>query len=143
MTLHPPRGYSWVHIQIQDEKQPEQDRVVTRHILETHAPGCTADFPDGVPVVSGAGVGALWTLDKLRAYVAVVKRQFAPVLTPEAEELLGAYYASQRRAEGQVAHAARTTIRMLESLVRLAQVRRDVAAPSVTDSMPLFLSGGS
>lgn len=106
--------------------------MVTRHILETHAPGCTADFPEGVPVVAGAGVGALWALDKLRAYVAVVKRQFAPVLLPEAEELLGAYYASQRRAEGQAAHAARTTIRMLESLVRLAQVRRGCRCPAST-----------
>ena len=43
---------------------------MTRHILETHAPGCTIDFPHDVPVVAGAGVGALWALDKLRAYVA-------------------------------------------------------------------------
>jgi DNA replicative helicase MCM subunit Mcm2 (Cdc46/Mcm family) len=55
-----------------------------------------------------------------------VKSEFAPVLTVEAEELLGAYYASQRRAENRTAHAARTTIRMLESLVRLAQVRGSI-----------------
>jgi hypothetical protein len=41
---------------------------------------------------------------------------------PAAEELLLSYYQLQRRSEERT--AARTSIRLLQSLVRLAQVRR-------------------
>lgn len=43
-----------------------------------------------------------------------------PHLCPESEEILSVYYRMQRQADSR--HSARTTIRLLESLVRLAQV---------------------
>ena len=60
-----------------------------------------------------------WDFERLRRYVAHVKQAFAPRLSPAAEQLIAGYYQLQRRAEGR--SAARTTIRLLESLIRLAQ----------------------
>jgi DNA replicative helicase MCM subunit Mcm2 (Cdc46/Mcm family) len=48
-----------------------------------------------------------------------VKGRFNPLLSPEAQEVLMAYYQMQRRSG--TSSAARTTIRMLQSLIRLAQ----------------------
>lgn len=42
-----------------------------------------------------------------------------PVLTKEAEKVISSYYQLQRRSA--IENAARTTVRMLESLIRLAQ----------------------
>ena len=46
---------------------------------------------------------------------------FQPVLTSEAEAVLSKYYGLQRQTDTR--NAARTTLRLLESLVRLTQVR--------------------
>jgi DNA replicative helicase MCM subunit Mcm2 (Cdc46/Mcm family) len=57
------------------------------------------------------------TLRKYFCWVAALQ----PVLLPEAEALLTAFYQAQRRAAGRT--KALTTIRMLEGLVRIAQAR--------------------
>ena len=62
----------------------------------------------------------------LRAYVQWVRAAFRPVLTPGAEAVLGAYYAQQRGAADR--QASRTTVRMLESLVRLVQAHARLMA---------------
>ena len=54
----------------------------------------------------------------MRAYIAYVKL-LQPEMTREAEEILNAYYVRQRRTD--VRGTARTTVRLLESLIRLAQ----------------------
>lgn len=61
-----------------------------------------------------------WPVDVLRLYVSWAKTKTNLLLTPEAEAVLLAYYQLQRRSDER--SAARTTIRMLESLVRLSQV---------------------
>ncbi|KAJ2654794.1 DNA helicase mcm9 [Coemansia sp. RSA 1200] len=61
----------------------------------------------------------LWPLDTLRAYFAFVKAALEPQTTAAAEHVLTAYYRLQRQRDA--ASAARTTIRLLESLIRLAQ----------------------
>lgn len=61
-----------------------------------------------------------WPLEALQKYVYWVRSSCAPVLQPAAEQLLMRYYQLQRRLADRL--KARTTIRMLESLLRLAQV---------------------
>ncbi len=62
----------------------------------------------------------------LRQYILWVRQHFAPVLTQEAEELLTAYYHLRRQQAGR--QASRTTVRMLESLVRVAQAHARLMA---------------
>ncbi|KAJ2854583.1 DNA helicase mcm9 [Coemansia erecta] len=60
-----------------------------------------------------------WTFDRLRAYVACVKNRLEPRASAAAERVLTRYYQLQRQRDP--AASARTTIRLLESLIRLAQ----------------------
>ena len=60
-------------------------------------------------------------MERLRQYIAWAKREFAPVMSAEAEAVLQGYWHLARGAAGK--QAGRSTVRMLESLVRLAQVR--------------------
>ncbi len=62
-----------------------------------------------------------WDLPTLRKYFQWIRSTFNPQLTPEAEAVLTGYYRVQRRASNR--HAARTTLRMLNACVRIAQVR--------------------
>eukprot|EP00246_Nothoceros_aenigmaticus_P015678 TRINITY_DN6680_c0_g1_i1.p1 TRINITY_DN6680_c0_g1~~TRINITY_DN6680_c0_g1_i1.p1 ORF type:complete len:265 (-),score=39.82 TRINITY_DN6680_c0_g1_i1:434-1111(-) len=93
-----------------DTKASEWDEIVSSHILHEHSNSA------GVPDVCSSG---LWSLPVLRRYIEYVKITFEPKLTAEAEKVLMAYYQLQRRSGEQ--NAARITIRMLESLIRLAQ----------------------
>ena len=61
----------------------------------------------------------MWSLEKLQDYISYIKSEFEPKLQPEAHEILSKYYQSQRSGDGR--SAARTTIRLLESLIRLSQ----------------------
>ena len=58
-------------------------------------------------------------LAQLRAYLIMVRHSCSPTMSVEARVVLGKYYQLQRRAD--IRDAARTTIRLLESLIRLAQ----------------------
>lgn len=62
-----------------------------------------------------------WPLETLRKYLHWAKCTFQPVLSSEAEALLTGFYQSQRRLADR--SKALTTIRMLEGLIRIAQVR--------------------
>ncbi|OQR82520.1 DNA replication licensing factor MCM9 [Achlya hypogyna] len=61
----------------------------------------------------------LWSVAKLQAYICYVKETFQPRLTREAMTVLQRYYQMQRSSD--VRNAARTTIRLLESLTRISQ----------------------
>ncbi|XP_071501426.1 uncharacterized protein [Diadema antillarum] len=90
-----------------DSQNEEWDRVVSSYILEGCAPG-----PQGAPP------DELWSIEKMQTYLSIIKT-IDPVMTPQANMVLSRYYQAQRRAD--LRNAARTTIRLLESLVRLAQ----------------------
>ena len=67
-------------------------------------------------------------MERLRQYIAWVKREFRPAMSAEAEAVLQGYWRLARGAAGK--QAARSTVRMLESLVRLAQVGRSRPTPA-------------
>ncbi|KAK6156777.1 hypothetical protein DH2020_011025 [Rehmannia glutinosa] len=93
-----------------DTKNPQWDAVVSSHILAEAEQGKGNHDED---------LSDIWSLTMLRRYILYVKGYFRPVLTKEAEKVISSYYQLQRRSATQ--NAARTTIRMLESLIRLAQ----------------------
>ncbi|KAL7206043.1 hypothetical protein ACSBR2_018874 [Camellia fascicularis] len=93
-----------------DTKNPEWDAVVSSHILGVAEPEKGKHDED---------IANIWPLPLLRRYIHFVKRNFKPILTKEAEKVISSYYQLQRRSATQ--NAARTTVRMLESLIRLAQ----------------------
>ncbi len=131
---------------LRDSRQPAWDRVVSSQVLANHAQRCEQGGGEGEEEEedgeAGEGPGADscaapdqgppaaqpcgWTIDTLQKYFVWVKGAFQPVLTPEAEALLVAYYQSLRQAQDR--SAARTTIRMLESLIRVAQVGAQAGA---------------
>lgn len=65
-----------------------------------------------------------WPVDKLQAYFNYIRATFAPSLSESAREVLTAYYSKQRVTD--TAEKARTTIRMLESLIRLAEAHAKI-----------------
>ncbi|XVF01540.1 hypothetical protein REPUB_Repub04eG0097800 [Reevesia pubescens] len=93
-----------------DTKNPEWDAVVSSHIL---AEGESENGKQDEDLAN------IWPLPILRRYIDYVKKHFKPVLTKEAEKIISSYYQLQRRSAPH--NAARTTVRMLESLIRLAQ----------------------
>ncbi|XP_060609231.2 DNA helicase MCM9 [Anolis sagrei] len=87
-----------------DAKNEEWDRVISSFILENK----------GCPSVSEK----LWTMEKMKTYFCLIK-SLQPVLTEESNLILVRYYQMQRQSDCR--NAARTTIRLLESLIRLAE----------------------
>ncbi|XP_061756424.1 DNA helicase MCM9 isoform X5 [Nerophis ophidion] len=87
-----------------DTRNAEWDRIISSFVLENR----------GLPSESSV----LWSIEKMRAYFCVIRR-LQPQVSTEANCILSRYYQLQRQSE--VRNAARTTIRMLESLSRLAE----------------------
>uniref|UniRef100_A0A4W6DQL8 DNA helicase MCM9 n=1 Tax=Lates calcarifer TaxID=8187 RepID=A0A4W6DQL8_LATCA len=87
-----------------DTRNTEWDRIISSFILEER----------GLPGDSSS----LWSMEKMKAYFSVIKR-LQPQVSEEANIILTRYYQLQRLSNGR--NAARTTIRMLESLSRLAE----------------------
>ncbi|KAJ2795344.1 DNA helicase mcm9 [Coemansia guatemalensis] len=74
---------------------------------------------DHATAAADSEVSDIWPFDKVQAYIAYVKSTFQPQSTPASEQVLTRYYQLQRQRD--TLNAARTTIRLLESLIRLAQ----------------------
>ncbi|XP_034756409.1 DNA helicase MCM9 isoform X2 [Etheostoma cragini] len=87
-----------------DTRNAEWDHIISSFILEDR----------GLPAESAS----LWSMEKIKAYFSVIKR-LQPQVSEEAQTILTRYYQLQRQSDGR--NAARTTIRMLESLSRLAE----------------------
>ncbi|XP_051908757.1 DNA helicase MCM9 [Hippocampus zosterae] len=87
-----------------DNRNSDWDRIISSFVLEDRGLPCEGS--------------TLWPMEKMKAYFCVIKR-LQPQVSAEANSILSRYYQLQRRSEGR--NAARTTIRMLESLSRLAE----------------------
>nr|XP_006626499.1 PREDICTED: DNA helicase MCM9 isoform X3 [Lepisosteus oculatus] len=120
---------------LQDTKVEEWDRTISSFILENK----------GAPTVSDT----LWTLEKMKSYFCFIKI-LQPRMSDEANAVLVRYYQLQRQSNSR--NAARTTIRMLESLSRLAEAHarlmfRDTVtvedAVTVISVMECSMQGGS
>ncbi|EEZ97925.1 DNA helicase MCM9 [Tribolium castaneum] len=59
-----------------------------------------------------------WTIETLQAYFAIIKKNH-PMLNDDAHRILSGYYQAQRRKNCR--NKSRTTVRLLDSLVRLSQ----------------------
>lgn len=80
-----------------------------------------------------AAVAGLWSTEDLQRYVAFVKANCFPKITPGCHEILSRYYCLQRRAD--FADASRTTVRLLESLVRLSEAHARLMFKEAADEM--------
>ncbi|MBN3303256.1 MCM9 helicase, partial [Amia calva] len=118
-----------------DTRNEEWDRIISSFILENK----------GAPTVSDN----LWSMEKMKAYFCLIKT-LQPKMSEEANMILVRYYQLQRQSDCR--NAARTTIRMLESLSRLAEAHarlmfRDTVtvedAVSVVSVMECSMQGGS
>ncbi|KHN33538.1 DNA replication licensing factor MCM9 [Glycine soja] len=105
-----PKGQFDIVLVLLDTKNPDWDAVVSSHILSEAELDRTTNDEDLVNS---------WPLPTLKRYIHYVKEHFRPVLTREAEIVISSYYQLQRKSATH--NAARTTVRMLESLIRLAQ----------------------
>ena len=60
-----------------------------------------------------------WSIPKLQAYISWCQNTCVPELGVQAQKILQAYYMYQRKTDDR--NASRTTVRLLESLIRIAQ----------------------
>lgn len=65
------------------------------------------------------GDSDLWSTERLRQYLYYIKSNLRPKLSHAAQKLLTTYYRMERASAAR--NTARTTVRLLEALVRLAQ----------------------
>ncbi|XP_008581458.1 PREDICTED: DNA helicase MCM9 [Galeopterus variegatus] len=87
-----------------DTKNEDWDRVISSFILENK----------GYPSKSEK----LWSMEKMKTYFCLI-RNLQPTLSDVGNQVLLRYYQLQRQSDSR--NAARTTIRLLESLIRLAE----------------------
>ncbi|GJT55471.1 probable DNA helicase MCM9 [Tanacetum coccineum] len=124
-----------------DTKNPDWDKVVSDHILD-QVPTTLLNVACALLIITAwldiesglyeqaepekdkchEDMGKKWPLSLLRRYIHFVRGYFRPTLSKAAEEVISSYYQLQRRSATENAGSnTRTTVRMLESLIRLAQ----------------------
>lgn len=118
-----------------DTKNEDWDRVISSFILENK----------GYPSKSEK----LWSMEKMKTYFCLI-RNLQPTLSDVGNQVLLRYYQMQRQSDSR--NAARTTIRLLESLIRLAEAHarlmfRDTVtledAVTVVSVMESSMQGGA
>ncbi|XP_075780165.1 DNA helicase MCM9 isoform X2 [Pelodiscus sinensis] len=87
-----------------DTRNEDWDRIISSFILENK--GCPSKSEN------------LWSMEKMKTYFSLIKN-LQPKLSDESNLILVRYYQMQRQSDCR--NAARTTIRLLESLIRLAE----------------------
>ncbi|NXH95431.1 MCM9 helicase, partial [Pachycephala philippinensis] len=87
-----------------DTKNEEWDHIISSFILQNK--GCPSKSEK------------LWSMERMKTYFCLIK-SIQPKLSDESNLILVRYYQMQRQSDCR--NAARTTIRLLESLIRLAE----------------------
>ncbi|GMF13269.1 unnamed protein product [Phytophthora lilii] len=131
-----------------DRMNPRWDQVVSSFILKQAVGTNTsmkeeAERDDGESSFSPNKQGprsaaakedsTVWSIQKLQAYICHVKDRYQPQLSRAAMAILQRYYQRQRASDSR--SAARTTIRLLESLTRLAQAHARLMCHSEVEVM--------
>ncbi|NXQ63418.1 MCM9 helicase, partial [Anthoscopus minutus] len=118
-----------------DTKNEEWDQIISSFILQNK--GCPSKSEK------------LWSMEKMKTYFCLIK-SIQPKLSDESNLILVRYYQMQRQSDCR--NAARTTIRLLESLIRLAEAHarlmfRDTVtledAVTVVSVMESSMQGGA
>lgn len=105
-----------------DQRNEEWDRALSSFILDGYC-----------PPKEDTAAPAVWPVDKLQQYVAFIKSSLKPRLSSHAQRLLTKYYTLERAAARR--SAARTTVRLLEALVRLTQAHARIMFREVATAM--------
>ncbi|XP_054009344.1 DNA helicase MCM9-like [Hylaeus anthracinus] len=104
---------------LKDNRNPKWDRLTSDHILraayETRENMAPIGSKNHIELLKSEG---LWKEDSLREYLAYI-HSLQPVLTKEAEAVLRATYLYHRSHPDR--REERTTVRLLDSLIRLAE----------------------
>jgi len=95
----------------------ERDSNVTTYLLNRAIQGTDLECAKNI-TSEIAEEESPWSMEKLRAYIAVVKDRFQPTISDEAAILLEAHYEKVRSAQS---FTIPITVRFLESLIRLSQ----------------------
>ncbi|KAM5163357.1 DNA helicase MCM9 [Mantella aurantiaca] len=118
-----------------DTKNEDWDRIISSFILEKKECHHKSD--------------KLWSMERMKTYFCLIKT-LQPKMSEGANMILMRYYQLQRQSDSR--NAARTTIRLLESLIRLAEAHarlmyRDVVtiedAITVVSVMESSMQGGA
>ncbi|XP_062344743.1 DNA helicase MCM9 [Cinclus cinclus] len=118
-----------------DTKNEEWDHIISSFILQNK--GCPSKSEK------------LWSMERMKTYFCLIKT-IQPKLSDESNLILVRYYQMQRQSDCR--NAARTTIRLLESLIRLAEAHarlmfRDTVtledAVTVVSVMESSMQGGA
>lgn len=99
-----------------DSSDPERDQNVTAYLMNRAIQGIGFECTSSTTIIGGED--APWSMEKLRAYISVVKDKFQPRIDFEAATLLERHYEMVRSAQSCVIPV---TVRFLESLIRLTQ----------------------
>jgi DNA helicase MCM9 len=94
-------------------------QVSTFLLLQAVAGGVKSSADQSVDQDSPSLSSEIWSLETLRQYVTCVKACVHPEMTAEARCLLMRYYQLQRQSDER--SSTRTTVRLLESLLRLSE----------------------
>ena len=107
----------------------------------------TRDDDEDVIVIDPFSTSPVWSFETLQSYVMLVKQMFQPKLSQPAKMLLSRYFQLQRKADTSGVNAARTSMRLLESLIRLAQAHARLMWRDIVDLqdaiMAIFLTEAS
>ena len=108
-----------------DSPQKEWDKRVSTFLLQqaVNAGSGSGSQRSRSSKSSDAEEGC-WDVMTLRDYIAYVKHNFQPTMSEEAQYLLMRYYQIQRQSEER--SSGRTTVRLLESLMRLSEAHAKV-----------------